>query len=257
MRHALGVPDNVGGVLVRTVGQMCDAATHLMKGDIVTHVDGIPVSNAGTIPFRSGERISLAYHVTTKFVGEALRVTLLRQGEQVEVQYSLSRMGSQRLVPVHDSLDSDQPQPEYIMIGGLVFQILSVPYMRAVYGENWLYDAPVQLIDRYYNAKKTTDGTSEIVVLSQMLRADVNEGYDDNIAVTLLRRFNGQPVKSLRHLAELVDACPAEEEYFIFQLDYDEVIILNRTAAKQEADSILATHRIPSTRSIHPKRVNK
>jgi hypothetical protein len=41
-------------------------------------VDGLPVANDGTVPFRSNERIMLSYMLTNKFLGETIGVKVLR-----------------------------------------------------------------------------------------------------------------------------------------------------------------------------------
>ncbi len=243
LRAALEIPEGVGGVLVRRVNETSEAARELRKGDVVTHIDGIPVSSSGTIPFQSGERICFTYKITTKFVGEQLAVSLRRGRETVDVKYRLPTMGAARLVPVHDS----RRQPDYLIVGGLVFQVLSEPFLRAVYGESFLFDAPVRLIDQYNHAQKTVDGVTEIVILAQILCADVTVGYETDVSI--LHKFNQEKVRSLAHLARLIDACPPQCRYFHFEHGFNEVIILDRAAAEKEAESILETHCIPQSRS--------
>lgn len=244
LRASLSLPDDAGGVLVQRVDALGEAAGVLRKGDIVTHLDGYAVSRAGTVPFTLGERICFTYRVTGKFVGDRVRVRVLRDRAEKEVVYALPRMGEARLVPVHDS----RRQPEYLIIGGLVFQSLSEPFLDSVYGASFLFDAPVHLIELYNHAQKKDDGVEEIVVLAQILSADVNEGYDDAGGVTVLSRCNGERVLSLRHLAEIIDKRGGK--FLRFEHGQDEVIVLDRRAAEREAGDILDTHCIPHERSV-------
>lgn len=242
------------GILVKWVAETSDASRVLRKGDIVTHIDGVAVSNAGTVPFRAGERISLDFLITSKFSHDTVAVTFLRDGARTVDSYQLSSMANHRLVPVHDARHAHRRQPEYIVYGGLVFQILSEPFLRAVYGSNWLVEAPVRLIDEYYRGTRTRAGKNEIVVLAQILATESTSGYEDdhNAAdVVILKRVNGQDVLSLKHLAHLIDHNPADQRDIEFELEGDGLIILDRTAAENEESSILQTHCIPSARTLY------
>lgn len=79
-----------------------------------------------------------------------------------------------------------------------------------------------------------------------MLVADINIGYED-IVNTQVLRFNGTRVNNLAHLAAMVEA--ATSPFLRFDLEYDQVMVLETAAAKAATPSILKTHRIPSARS--------
>lgn len=60
--------------------------------------------------------------------------------------------------------------------------------------------------------------SAQVVVLSQVLACDATLGYEELYNVQVLR-FNGEPVRNLRHLAQLCLACAAP--FMRFDLDYD------------------------------------
>lgn len=252
LRESLGMRPEQSGILVKWVAETSDAARVLRKGDIITHVDGISVSNAGTVPFRSGERIGLDFMVTSKFTNDFLGVTFYRDGRRVEESYQLSCMGSHRLVQVHDARHLVRRQPEYLVCGGLLFQVLSEPFLRTVYGQNWILEAPVRLIDQYYRGTRTKAGRSEIVILAQILATSTTTGYEEEGGndVVIVRQLNGVEVNSLCHLAELIDGCDNDVEFLRFELEGDAIIIIDRKAARDEERITLATHCIPSPRSV-------
>ncbi|CAN8063194.1 unnamed protein product [Agarophyton chilense] len=252
IRRAYGMQACTSGILVKWVAETVDAARVLKKGDVVTHIDGISISNAGTIPFRHGERIDLDYMVTNKFSDDTVTVTFQRGGKEHEESYKLSRMQEHCLVPIHDARHLERRQPEYMICGGLVFQSLSEPFLRSVYGRCWLFEAPVPLIELYYNGTKTRAGRVEVVLLTQILSASCTSGYENDSApeIKVLLRLNTQPINSLKHLASLVDACPREVRDLRFELDRDDTIIIDRRAAFGEEREILATYCIPAARSL-------
>ena len=240
------------GILVKWVAETCDANRVLQTGDIVTHVDGISVSNAGTVPFRSGERISLNFMVTSKFTSDSLGVTFYRNGKRRKGSYRLSGMGHHRLVKVHDAQHLFRRQPEYLLCGGLLFQVLSEPFLRTVYGQNWELEAPVRLIEEYHRGVCTKAGRSEVVVLAEILAARTTSGYEEEEGndAAILKHVNGESVHSLVHLAHLIDACSDSMEFLRFTLDDDTLIVIDRKAAEEEEQDMLAMHCIPAPRSI-------
>ena len=58
---------------MRRVEPTSPASAALRRGDIVLSFDGTDIANDGTVPFRSGERISFSYLVSRKYVGQQAR----------------------------------------------------------------------------------------------------------------------------------------------------------------------------------------
>ena len=122
------------------------------------------------------------------------------------------------LVPAHIK---GKP-PSYYIIAGFVFSIVSVPYLHSEYGKDSNYDAPVKLLDKLLHSMAQTED-EQLVVLSQVLVADINIGYEDTVNTQVLA-FNGVQVRNLRHLAEMVESY--EDEFLQFSLDYQQIVVL-------------------------------
>ena len=63
--------------------------------------------------------------------------------------------------------------PEYLVVGGLVFQPLTVPYLRS-WGAEWRTGAPFRL--RHYDQAQATRERPALVLLSQVLPDAYNIG---------------------------------------------------------------------------------
>uniref|UniRef100_A0A0C9RQ71 TSA: Wollemia nobilis Ref_Wollemi_Transcript_3394_2715 transcribed RNA sequence n=1 Tax=Wollemia nobilis TaxID=56998 RepID=A0A0C9RQ71_9CONI len=241
LRHAMGMEPNQKGVRVRRVEPTAPAAKFLRPSDIVLSFDGIDIANDGTVPFRRGERIGFSYLVSQKYTGEHAIVKVLRKSEEHGYdihECDIELFTHKRLVPAHIK---GKP-PSYYIIAGFVFSAVSVPYLRSEYGKDYDYDAPVKLLDKLlYSMAQTED--EQLVVISQVLVADINIGYED-IVNTQVLTFNEVPVRNLKHLAEMVENC--EEEFLKFTLDYQQIVVLGTKASKAATPDILATHCIPS-----------
>ncbi|KAL4438245.1 hypothetical protein ABPG77_010606 [Micractinium sp. CCAP 211/92] len=222
LQQAYRVPDGQGGVLVRKVYPVGSAAGQLQEGDVLQSFDGTEIAPDGTVPFRTSERISLTYPISMKFVGENATLGLLRNGEPLRLNVTMQRPSP--LVPYH--LEGEDPS--YLVVGGLLFDVLSVPYLVSEYGQDYPTKASVPLLYKLlYGVKNTTEEQSSNV---QLLR------------------FQGQPVVSLAQLAAAVVAAE-REEFMRFEMDQDEVIILDSSVVLNGTAEVLQAHAIPSPMS--------
>ncbi len=58
----------------------------------------------------------------------------------------------------------------------------------------------------------------QVVILSQVLACDATLGYEDLFNTQVLK-FNGTPVRNLKHLAQLTSACT--DPFMRFDLEYN------------------------------------
>ncbi|GJN29201.1 hypothetical protein PR202_gb17399 [Eleusine coracana subsp. coracana] len=239
LRKAMGMKADQKGVRIRRVEPTAPESGCLQPSDIIVSFDGINIANDGTVPFRHGERIGFSYLVSQKYTGEKARVKVLRNSKIHEFNIKLAT--HKRLIPAHIK---GRP-PSYYIVAGFVFTAVSVPYLRSEYGKDYEYDAPVKLLDKHLHAMaQSTD--EQLVVLSQVLVADINIGYEEIVNIQVLT-FNGTPIKNLKHLAAMVEQC--NEEFMKFDLEYDQVVVLETKTAKDATLDILTTHCIPSAMS--------
>ena len=64
-----------------------------------------------------------------------------------------------------------------------------------------------------------------MVLLSQVLACDATVGFED-VTNEQVIKFNGQAVKNLLHLVRMIQAAEGEE-FLVFDLDHDEVLVLD------------------------------
>ncbi|XP_062233212.1 protease Do-like 9 [Phragmites australis] len=236
---AMGMKSDQKGVRVRRVEPTAPESGCLQPSDIILSFDGIDIANDGTVPFRHGERIGFSYLVSQKYTGEKACVKVLRKSKFYEFNIKLAI--HKRLIPAHIK---GRP-PSYYIVAGFVFMAVSVPYFRSEYGKDYENDAPAKLLDKHLHAMAQTPD-EQIVVLSQVLVADINIGYEEIVNIQVLA-FNGTLIKNLRHLVTMVEEC--NEEFLKFDLDYDQVVALETKTAKAATRDILMTHCIPSAMS--------
>ena len=195
------------------------------------------------VAFRHGERIGFSYLVSQRFCGERVRLSVLRDGKPREVGMELK--AHKKLVPVH----TGGRNPSYYIVAGLVFTNVTLPYLKAEvllplsfnnrvhrlrlnrgspvqFGKE--YDLAPRLLDKLMHGQVQVE-EEEVVVLSQVLVADVNIGYEDTQNHPLIK-CNGTEVRNLRQLVRLVEGC--RDQYLRFELDLNQV----RTRGGEEGE---------------------
>lgn len=239
-KHKL-LPPGKSGILVTKVDPLAPAFNVLQKGDVLMAVDGISLANDGTIPFRKGERVELHYYFSQLFQGDTVQLRLLRDGEvkEVAIPAYLYKFA------VRPHLNNEMPS--YFMVGGMVFTVLSHPFLLSNLGETYAPEtqADVRLLSLIQSHLK--EPGQQLVVLSEVLEHSVNLGYD-LFHRQHLTSFNNQEIKNLAHLVSLVDAC--QEGEMVFEFDRDEILVLDAAAAHKATQEVAMTHGIPASRSL-------
>ncbi|KAJ6404249.1 hypothetical protein OIU84_012434 [Salix udensis] len=207
LRACLQVHSNEG-VLVRRVEPTSDANRVLKEGDVIVSFDDVNVGCEGTVPFRSNERIAFRYLISQKFAGDVAELGIIRAGSFMKVKVVLNPRV--HLVPYH----VDGGQPSYLIIAGLVFTPLSEPLIE----EECEDSIGLKLLAKSRYSLARFKG-QQIVILSQVLANEVNFGYEEMSNQQVLK-FNGTPIKNIRHLAHLVDCKPTAPSLFLFHFHF-------------------------------------
>ena len=95
-------------------------------------VDGVSISNDGTIAFGTGERISCTWLITKRFKGDTCKLQILRDGSEQEVDLVL-RDGHE-LRPRHPPTKTKEGQ--YVAFAGLVFSAMTDVLMDDLYNQH-------------------------------------------------------------------------------------------------------------------------
>ncbi|XP_026387314.1 protease Do-like 9 [Papaver somniferum] len=243
LRMAMGMSSHQKGVRIKRIEPTSPEYKVLKPSDVILSFDGIDIANDGTIPFRHGERIAFSYLVSQKYTGDNAIVKVLRDSKILE--FNIKLQTRRRLI----SANIQGKPPSYYIVAGFVFAAVSVPYLRSEYGKDYEYNTPVKLLDKHLYAMAETED-EQLVVISQVLVSDINIGYED-IVNTQVLAFNDKPIKNLKDLASMVENC--DDEYLKFELDYEQIVVLQTKTAKAATLDILSTHCIPSAMSADLK----
>lgn len=171
LKESLAVPPGVGAVLVNRTVPVAGIAAVLRAGDAVTAIDGVPVADDGTVAFRDDERIAFGWLLTSKYLGDDLAISIIREGKPLTVHAPLEDVPD--LVP----RTLYERKPQYVVHCGLVFTPLSEPYLAAAFSRDWEVRAPIRHVYETHHGVVRTPG-QQIVLLTSILSNAVTVGYE-------------------------------------------------------------------------------
>ncbi len=241
----LKLPGEPRGVIVIDVPT--NAATELKPKDLILEIDGFAIDSQGDYKDPQYGNLNLESLSTRKhWAGDDLKIKVWRDGKMRDVQYRLPKADyNTEVVPDHVF----NREPEYVLLGGLLFQPLIGPYLRSWGAGDWQRRAPFRLT--YLSKKKATPEMPSAVVLSSILPDKFNLGYQD-ARYLVLESINGRKIRTIRDVVEARKHPKDGFHVVVFQKgDSLSRIILDAT----EADA--ATRRVSERYGINePERLN-
>ncbi len=232
LRRFLRLPEEAGGVYVTSVYPRGSAAGVLREGDVVLAVDGRALDAEGYYEDPLWGRLDYR-DLFTRFYspGDRTELEVVRDGEVIRAEMDLRRwLLSDYLVPPY----SRGEETEYLIIGGAVFQELTLDYLKE-WGSNWPHLTDRKLYYHYYyNARQSGPGRERIVLLNRILPDQVNLGYQ-GLEDLVLAEVNGRPIEKIADLAEALEHPERGFHRFTFE-EYNREIVF-RVSDLEEADA--------------------
>lgn len=159
--------------------------------DIILAIDGFEIDVQGDYRDPDYGNLLLENLATRdKRAGDKVKIKVFRAGKEMEIDYVLPKVDyTLEIVPMN-VFDQD---PEYVIIGGLLFQPLTVPYLQS-WGADWSRKAPFRL--SYATREDPTPEKPSYVVLSLVLPDPFNIGYQET-RYLIVDKLNGKKISTL------------------------------------------------------------
>jgi len=219
LKEVYRIPDQETGVLITHVQPFSAAEGFLKKDDVLLAVDGVPIAEDGTFPYRDSERLIFSYIINQKQWGESVTFDVLRDGAVFQTSIVLDK--SHYLLPPPNAM----ARPSYYIYQGLVFSVLSIDLLQS-WGEKWWEKAPFDFLYFLVGKGRLNEARrKQVVVLLDVLADERNIGYFDfnNQAIVSV---NGTDFSSFAEFVKLVET--AEGDYITFETLDRVKIILSR-----------------------------
>jgi S1-C subfamily serine protease len=190
-RKALGLADDDRGVMVSSVMKAGVANGLLEVGDVILAIDGKTVSSDGMVEIE-GERVLMAEVSERKFVGDAVKLDILRNKEPRTVTVKFDKA-----FPFTMQANQYETLPKYVLFGGLLFQPLTRNLVNAYQFQN-------PRVDYYFDFFLTREiylEHPEVIVLSAILNDPLNT-YLQDFREGIVESVNGEGIKTLKDLSD-------------------------------------------------------
>jgi S1-C subfamily serine protease len=243
LRKSYAIKAKQGGVIVTNTLPFSSSENVLIEGDVILKVDDIKIGQDGTFKFRSNERLAMPYLITKKQVGDLIKLKIIRNSQEKDIEVELKSFIS--LVPHPHHFKN----PPYYIHGGLVFTVLSADLLKS-WGNNWFQKAPNDLL--YYLLGKGRMNKERVlnkVVLLRVLADDINIGYH-NYGPEIVETVNGFRVDSFDDfVSKIINA--KSSEYTVIDTTNNAHIILSNKGIDNINKEILIRNAIPHQNSTN------
>jgi len=235
-RKGLGLEDMDTGVLVATVFGGGTTDGYVREGDVLMGIDGHRIASDGSVELGE-ENVELAEVVERKFLGESLKLDILRQGVPLSAEMPLKPFSG------NIAARSYRERPEFVVFAGLVFQPVDEDLMHAYQPGHrrlkYLFES--FLTDHVYKEYP------ELVVLSNILPDAVNT-YASDFRYSILDEING---KKIRRLGDVVAALKEPADFYVFRfLGEGKPLVLEKAAVEEAEARIRQRYNVGDTQYL-------
>ena len=247
-REYLGLKDGDQGVYVSAVSKGGSAeSVGIKEGDIVLEINGHPIDSRGDYNDPQFGRLNMSHIVRgNAFVSDQIKVKVLREGNPQTLSGKLTRKLPKDFLVWPYLFDR---APNFLVMGGLIFQELSLPYLQT-FGGDWESNAPLRLV---FAAKHTDEyekqGRRKLVIVSATLPTRATQGYE-RVGGQIVTKVNGKDVNDLADL----DKAFKEPQDGIHKIEFEDApktIFLDAILAERENTRLLGgAYRLSSLKRI-------
>jgi S1-C subfamily serine protease len=240
LRRKFKVDAAVRGVLVQFASRT-GADSSLKPFDVLTKIGDYPIDNSGLVQLKNGLRGPFLSLVPQLARDQAIAVMVWRQGQQLNITLPVTTEDNRLVRPYHGEALS------YFIHGPLVFaqgKAEDVPLYAQMNRSLYIDNSP--LVTRADDVIRFP-GEELVVVSSRMFAHASGKGYADPVG-KVVKELNGIPIKSLRHLVEIIRDCTDEFLTFRFADNFSEVLVFDRRELEQATETILEDNGIAVTR---------
>jgi hypothetical protein len=247
-RRFANIPDTAGGVYVEEVIPRSAAEkAGLRQGDIIIEIAGYPIDRRGNFEHPIYGKMGLSHLLRCEFhVGDKIKYRLYRAGRLLNIEITADHRGPEAfLIPPYLI---DIP-PRYYILGGLVLQELSVPYLLT-YGKRWTLKAPIHFV--YYEKNQDfleITGGKKIVFLSGVLPTSYTIGYESLANIEVVR-INNQVIARLEDVNRALEN-PVDGFHKIEFKQRPKTIYLNPMEIPKINEQIKQRYRIPVLQNLN------
>jgi S1-C subfamily serine protease len=241
LRAFLKIDKSVEGMVVHRPDKD-DASYPLKEWDVITHVGDVPIDNQGMVKIDKDLRVSFGYMIQRLVKDDKLPLTLVRAGKSMKVELPVSAKHPTLAPDLHGEY------PSYFVYGPMVFSTATRQLLGAFENNAGMLRVlgfiKSPLVTRAFDAP-TPELQELVVVSSPFFPHKLANGYS-NPTGSVVYSINGTPVKSLKHLVELLRDLKDPFVTIEFGSKGGEALVFARDAIMAATDDILTDNGVRS-----------
>lgn len=236
LREYLKMPKEIKeGVYISDVYNLGAGSDELIAGDVILAIDGVEIDAHGKYDHPIFKRISFEHLITSRRSGDKISCEVWRDGAREQIEIEAKNFTVDDMLVPYNQYDR---QSRYIVVGGLVIQQLTRKYLSA-WGKGWSGRADPHLYHYYHDmAYKPDSDRRDIVILSQVLPADINLGYQ-SLRQLVITRYNGMTIRSIKDIPKAQNLNP-ESKFDIIEFENDNATVVLRRDQLAQSDAVIA-----------------
>lgn len=231
MRRRLGLPDDVGGLMVQSPYRSHEGYP-LKQWDVITKIASHPLDREGNVQIRDDLRLSFLYLVPKLARNGKVNLTVLRDGKTIEVNLPVKVRRDLVLPYLHNDY------PRYFIYGPLVFSQATQEIVTPHQALNALLRARGSPLLTRNQQETAFEGEQIVVVPSRFFPHRITKGYDDPV-LQVVKEINGVPTRNLVHLVEMLRDAGGEFVEFRFASNHQATLVFRRTEIASSTEEIL------------------
>ena len=228
-RQYLKLGKDDGGVFVSKVIEGASASGNLKSGDVILEINGHKIDSRGNYVDDVWGKLKFGNLVRgIPFTGDTIEMEIIRKGERMEVSFELIRRPTEDYLIDPYMFDRG---PKFSIIGGLVFQELSVPFLK-LFGNDWRTRAPIKLLMAHANPEMyEKKGNKKLVIMTRAIPTPATLGYE-RLSTLIVTKINGVPVKDIKDVHE-ASKSPIDGQHRIEFESYPKLIFLDASLSSR------------------------
>jgi len=228
VRRSLGLERSDTGLIVTSA----DEDSLLQEWDVIDMVGEHDIDNRGMVDVDGGFRLHFGYYVAKLGADGSVPLTLIRDGEQVQIDLPVS--------PTLDLLQKrlDGAYPSYLIHGPMVFSPVYAELASAASRAAGVLSVNGNPIITRLGDEAEFEGEELIVLPSPFFPHRVTKGYGLGF-LPVLETVNGEEVKNLAHLAEILRSAEGEFIEFKFAGTTNETMVFDRKKLEGATEGVL------------------
>jgi S1-C subfamily serine protease len=239
LRAYLKLDKSVEGAIVQHP-YLSDASYPLKEWDVITRIGEHAVDNQGMVKLGANLRVRFQYRVQQLAKDGKVPLTIVRGGKSMVIQLPV---GGMRKLLIQDL---DGGYPSYFIYGPIVFSRATPEFLTAITGSASLMNALA------FNASPLVTRRGErpdaqreelVVVSSPFFPHKLVTGYNNRMGAVVYS-VNQVPVRSLRHLVEVLRDLKDELVVIHFDQRSGETMVVPRKAMLDSTEEILTDNGI-------------